>query len=405
MQSAPIPANETERLAALVRYRIVDTDFETAYDELAELAAFICETPIALITLVTSDRQWFKAKVGLEARETSREIAFCAHAIHQSDIFVVGDASSDERFADNPLVTGDPHIRFYAGAPLITPDGLPLGTVCAIDREPRKLSELQTRALKIIANQVMIHLALRLTLDFQERTSAELARSNASKDRFFSILSHDLRSPFGGILGFTELLRTDLEQLSPDEIREFAGHIHTSAEQALKLIDNLLQWSMFETGGMRHQATLLRLDEVAGEVLALLASVASQKQIHLTMAPNPAAVARADRDMVQTVLRNLIGNALKFTPAGGRVAINFAIRGGWIEVSVTDSGVGLNEEQLSRIFQGDLNLSTRGTEGEKGMGLGLMLCRQFAEKCGGRIWAESHPGRGATFTFTLPATE
>lgn len=156
----PKPPTESARLAALRAYRQLDTPPELAFDEITALAARICGTPISLAVLLDTDRQWFKSRQGLAVRQTPRDIAFCAHAIMTPDVMVVEDAKDDARFADNPLVTGDPHIRFYAGAPLVDPDGHALGTLCVIDRVPRRLEAWQRDALKTLARQVVAQMTL-----------------------------------------------------------------------------------------------------------------------------------------------------------------------------------------------------------------------------------------------------
>ena|SRR5256885_8376533 len=172
---APIPSNEKKRLKVLWQYEVLDTVPEEVFDDLTELAARICEAPIALITLVDEKRQWFKSKVGLTTKETSRDISFCGHAIAQSDLFIVPDATVDKRFAENPLVTADPKIRFYAGAPLITPDGYALGTLCVIDKVPRELSHDQRQGLKVLARHVMTQLELR-------RHAGDLAKAHEHRN-------------------------------------------------------------------------------------------------------------------------------------------------------------------------------------------------------------------------------
>src|SRR5262252_7939276 len=173
--------NEKARLQALRRYKILDTDPEKAFDDLTILASHICQTPVALITLIDSDRQWFKSRVGLSVSETPREVSFCARAIQQSELFVVPDASKDPRFSSNPFVVSDPKIRFYAGAPFTSSDGHPLGTLCVVDMVPRQPTPSQQSALLALSRQVQAQLELRknlielrVALDERDRTTVDL---------------------------------------------------------------------------------------------------------------------------------------------------------------------------------------------------------------------------------------
>src|SRR6266542_3372704 len=184
--TSPVKNNEARRLKVLWQYEILDTVPEEVFDDLTELAARICEAPIALISLIDEDRQWFKSAVGVTIRETSRDISFCAHAILNNDLLIVPDATQDGRFKNNPLVTADPKIRFYAGAPLITPDGHALGTLCVMDNVPRTLRSEQQQALLVLARHVMTQLELRrharelaAAREHTHQTQAELRRAQA----------------------------------------------------------------------------------------------------------------------------------------------------------------------------------------------------------------------------------
>ena len=179
MIAPPLHPREEERLAALHRYRILDTDYEQAFDDLTYLASYICETPIATITLVDEKRQWFKSHIGVEKRESSREIAFCSYAILENELFVVEDAREDPRFSENILVTRDPKIRFYAGAQLLSDDGFPLGTLCVIDKKPRQLTGQQEKALWALTRQVQAQMELRLNiLELKGQLKAQAALSS-----------------------------------------------------------------------------------------------------------------------------------------------------------------------------------------------------------------------------------
>jgi len=190
--TATMPSTETARLAALNRYAILDTEPEQSFDDLVVLASFVCRTPIATLSLVDDHRQWFKSKVGVEIRETPRDISFCAHAIQQEELFVVPDALADPRFKDNPLVLGDPHIRFYAGAPLIDEDGYALGTLCVMDRQPRELDDTQKEALFSLRRLALSQIELRRNIQLLKEALSDRTREEHAREQELKQLQEKL---------------------------------------------------------------------------------------------------------------------------------------------------------------------------------------------------------------------
>ncbi len=416
MISAPEPDNELDRIAALRHYNILDTDAENAFDELTTLAGYICGTPIALISLVDSHRQWFKSNVGLDAKETPREIAFCAHAINGPDVFVVNDTLKDERFADNPLVTNDPNVRFYAGAPLTTPGGYALGTLCAIDRKPRTLSSEQLDALRILGEQVISQLELRSKISRLNETNAELEKtkrklerardkaqeSNRLKSQFLNTISHELRTPLTVILGNIHLL-TDIDDVpDPEEAVEIAKDVEKSGEHLLSLVNDLLDLSKIEAGKLILKPGIVTSKELVADIESTVRGMSLFRAKDLDFH-----VVAADIRMITDALRlrqillNLLSNAVKFTDSG-RICLTIREHQDQVMLSVTDTGCGIAVEDLDHIFQPFRQIDEVSTRRITGSGLGLAITRKLSELLGGEITVKSRVDHGSTFDVTLP---
>lgn len=243
---------------------------------------------------------------------------------------------------------------------------------------------------------------LRHLIEKLESLNQELKNSNASKDKFFSLIAHDLRSPFGSLLSFSEFLYQDIEELTRDEIKTFAENIHEAAKNIFSLLENLLQWSRIQTGKIPYKPHEFKIYNSINKVIELLSNNASLKKITLTNNVNPELLVFADEDMIFSVLQNLLSNAIKFTREDGEIIFNSASKENEVEISVTDNGIGIKEEDLDKLFRIDVQFTTSGTHDEKGSGLGLILCKEMIEKNHGKIWVTSRYGEGTTFTFSLP---
>jgi signal transduction histidine kinase len=232
--------------------------------------------------------------------------------------------------------------------------------------------------------------------------TAELKELNASKDKFFSIIAHDLKNPFSSIIGISEILKEETKASANFVLENYATIINNSAVQTFMLLENLLEWANSQRGKIQFTPVSIDLNVLISEEFNILYDRAKEKRIELINSLQDNLMIIADKNMIKTILRNLISNAIKFTNKNGEVEVKALINNVNLEISVSDNGIGMSEEIKVKLFKLDGNLSTRGTEDEKGTGLGLILCKEFVEKHGGKIWVESEEGKGSVFRFTIP---
>lgn len=521
--------DENLRIKSLHGYDILDTEAETGYDDITHLAASICNAPTALISFVDEKRQWFKSRLGLDTSETAREIAFCDYTIiNPGELFIVENALEDKRFKDNPLVSGAPHIRFYAGAPLVTPDGFALGSLCVIDYIPRRLSLEQQASLKMLARQVVSQLELRRTARLNEELSEryrlfadnsptvfsikdakgryvsinrsyeelfqvrreeikgkkdfdvfpeEIAESVTINDKrvlatgetlktvefiptpngedhywfshkflikdaagqrfvgsiavniterkqiedalksardaaleslrlksaFLTNISHEIRTPMNGIAGLVELLRdTPLDRVQ----RDYVETIQQSSNSLMTVIDDLLDFSKIESGKVKLEETNFDVRETIGSAVKIFAERAAQNNLEISFRINEKVPQRlsGDCDRLQQILKNLIGNALKFTERGSvKIEVSAEKEAGGqtvLRFDVIDTGIGIKEENLNKLFQPFMQVDSSPSRRHGGTGLGLVVSKQLIEMMNGEITVESAFGKGSKFSFT-----
>ncbi len=250
-------------------------------------------------------------------------------------------------------------------------------------------------------NKELQELNASLETKVQQRTK-QLSELNATKDKFFSIIAHDLKNPFNALLGFSTLLIDDFDVFSDEEKLDLIRTMDTASKNAYKLLQNLLEWSRSQTGSIQWEPDAVSLHEVVSTTIDLLSDAANAKEVSINSIVMPNIKIWADGNMAMTVIRNLISNALKYTPKGGDIKVYTKKVEEKIEITIEDNGVGINKDDLPKLFRIDVNHSTSGTNNEQGTGLGLILCKEFVEKNGGEIWVESIEGKGSKFKFSFP---
>lgn len=397
MKIAPLPDNEPQRIKALQSYCLLDTDSEQRYDDLTSIAAQICDTPIALISLVDTERQWFKSKVGLDAPETHRDLAFCSHAILKPKPFIIENTLEDERFSDNPLVTDAPNIRFYAGIPLITPNNHALGTLCVIDTHPKKLTEKQLNVLTALARQVVDQMQL-----FKQAQELELA--NSIRERLIATLTHDLKNSFQVMTGYAKRIAQKADVNTPTATRSLANVIENTAEQAHEQLLGMLSWAKDQLSG---QQVATPVDALQACRKAIILSTASAKAKNIafffdesSLDPQQAQVF-ANEFLLVSTLHNLLTNSIKYCSEQDVITLRLAKTEGALNFEISDKGQGLSEREAEQLFNGKVSVSKLGTNKEQGSGMGTLLITGFVATYNGSIYAKPNTDGGLTVTLTL----
>jgi signal transduction histidine kinase/ActR/RegA family two-component response regulator len=395
-------ADSTARIEALERYEILDTPPEEEFDDITRLIARICDAPIAIINFIDRDRQWFKSEIGLGLRQTSLDVSVCTQAILQSDLFIVPDTLMDPRFADNPLVTGWPHLRFYAGAPLHTSDGFRIGTLCVSDYRPRGLLDAQKEALKTLARQVMVLLELRRSAKLIEQASRSVRTVDHDKDDFLATLSHELRTPLAPVLMTSYALLLD-DTLTKSQ-RADIEMIRTNVELETKMIDDLLDHARMtnDTFTLRREPVDVHYLLERAEQIARGAG-ASMPIEKVLRAPNTRVM--GDSARLEQAFWNVLKNAIKFTPTNGCIAIITSNpQPESLRVRFIDTGIGIEPDMLPHLFSGHEAAGRREfAERFGGLGLGLSIAKEIVTMHDGSIHASSAGrNKGATFTIDLP---
>jgi signal transduction histidine kinase len=408
MTEPKIPENEIDRIHRLYNLNILDSPEDPDLQEIVNLSAQICGTPVSLISLIDSDRQWFKAKKGINEKQTERKFSVCAHAINQDDLFLVKDLSKDKRFENLPAVKED-GTKFYAGNPLKTSDGYNIGMLCVIDYKPRELTETQKKAIETLSRLVIQLIENKQKQELhQANTSILIEQVNRLEERNFlykrmmSIISHDLFSPLNTINQTLELFQNDL--LSHEEIKEIFSNLSNQVKNTEGLLKNLVEWgiSLQQQPQLKLAETIdINLFDIIESNKSLVKTRLELKNLTFENLVPENFMVNSNLQMLTYIIRNLIQNSVKFTE-NGVIYVSVEPKQNALEIIVKDTGIGISKENLSRLnHKEESALSEIGTKSEKGFGLGLMVAKEFVEKLNAQLIFKSEIGKGTSVHLVL----
>lgn len=395
------PENETERLKAVKAYQLLDTLPERDFDTITTLTASICDVPISLVTLLDSDRNFLKSHYGVPLTESPRSTSFCGHAIlDNSEIFIVEDARKDARFKDNPIVTLQGAV-FYAGIPLITPDGFPIGTLCIFDLKPRTLSEKQKKALTALAYQVMNLFEERKKNLQLHQLQDELRRKNEELKNFAGTISHDMKMPLANMIVTVDILKAKYASQLDEQGKKYLAYIKQSSFTLSDYITGLL--AHYESDNIATKAKEdFDLHSLLEEIVDLL-NIDMDCEINF---PEENIDISSNRAALEQILLNLIGNSLKYNDKEKIVIdIDCFEENGKYYFTLSDNGIGIPQDKQKEIFNLFTTVGNLDRHGNKGHGIGLSTVQKLVTKLGGEISVNSQPNKGATFSFSISNTK
>lgn len=404
MRPAPRPDNELQRLAALQDYEILDTPPEPAFDRITRLLALLLDMPVALVSLIDADRQWFKSQVGIAITETPRDLAICSYTILGDGLLVVEDTRLDQRFHDHPMVSERPGLRFYAGAPLTNPEGLRIGSLCAVDHRPRQLAEHERQILATLAAVASDQLELRRT---SRRLGEELAERHAierRKDELVAMVSHELRSPLTAIAGSLGLLSRGAAGTLPDQAKRLVDVAHRNSQKLELIVNDILEVERLASGKVSFRQASFPVAPLVAQAVEAMRPFAQKfgVELHLTGPDQPALTGSGDPDRTLQVMDNLLSNAIKFSPAEHQVDVSVEDFGSAARIAVRDRGPGIANEIRGRIFERFTMAEAPARRGASS-GLGLNIARFIVLAQQGEIGFDSPLSDGGTrFWFTIP---
>ncbi len=399
MISPAVPINEKSRLEALYSYNILDSIPEEEYDSITKLASAICGTPISIITIVDEERQWFKSNLGLGGTNAPRELGFCSHTILDTEEpLVVKNAPQDERFKDNPFVTGPAKLEFYAGVALVTKEGHALGTLCVLDNAPREITPSQIEALDILAKQIVQLLELRKSVAELSKSKEELKQSLENLDDFANIVAHDIQAPVRNMGQFADIIAEEYEQLLDEEGKVMLKLMSENAVNAREYISGVLKYS---------RATHISQLEKTKVDLNLF----FKKLVQLTDIPHHITIV-VDKNLpqltfskiaLQQIFNNLISNAIKYNDKEvGTIKIVASQDDKNDHISIIDNGRGIPDHMLDRIFDIFVMVDDGDAVKKGSSGIGLSIVKKIVRRMNGVVSLQSKEGQGSTFTVSLP---